>query len=387
MIFKMKIGILTQPLLNNYGGLLQNYALQQVLKGMGHEVETIDWRMYKTGRLVEWLYRKKKYIYSYFSNKWEKPRYVVNDKELAIISTNTGFFVKKYISVCPILASTPSKMRQVANSQGYDAYIVGSDQVWRPGFNSMPMAMYLDFCVKDKVKRIAYAASFGTSEWEYNKRMTQNCKKLANLFDAISVREKSGVELCHKYLNVVASQVLDPTLLLNRSYYENLVYNEIEPQNEGALLFNYILDPTEKKDEIIKTISKDQGLVAFSVMPKCQEGNRTKWDIKHRINECIYPSVTSWLRAFMDARMTIVDSFHGVVFSIIFNKPFWVIANSVRGNTRFESILQLFELEDRLVSYDHISKIDWNRPINWDKVNKIRDKEVDRSMLFLKNAL
>ena len=116
-------------------------------------------------------------------------------------------------------------------------------------------------------------------------------------------------------------------------------------------------------------------------MPRYQAENRTKEDIKKRIEDCVFPSVTSWLRAFMDAEMVIVDSFHGAVFSIIFNKPFWVIANAERGNARFESLLGMFKLEDRMI----ISKddVDYNSKIDWAKVNEIREREKDKSLKCL----
>ena len=103
--------------------------------------------------------------------------------------------------------------------------------------------------------------------------------------------------------------------------------------------------------------------------------------MKQRIEDCVFPSVTAWLRAFHDAEMTIVDSFHGMVFSILFNKPFWVIANPRRGTTRLTSLLRLFHLEDRLLPADRLDSLDpaeLSREIDWGRVNGILERERER---------
>ena len=374
----MKIGILTQPLHNNYGGLLQNCALQQVLKGLGHEVETVDWMPASAGAIKTWLWRKKETLLSLVLKDREKPSYSLTDKEKEIISRNTHRFIERYISVCPSIAKNEKEFRSIDEAHKYQAYVVGSDQVWRPCYNSTMMsAMFLGFTEKKDVKRIAYAASFGTSAWEFSPALTDVCARLAKKFDCITVREKSGVDLCREHFGVNATWVLDPTMLLNREDYEELVVAENEPKNAGTL-FHYILDPNEEKKDLIERVAAEKGLKPFTIMPKCQAENRTKWDVKHRIEDCVFPSVTSWLRGFMDAELVIVDSFHGAVFSIIFNKPFWVIGNSKRGNARFESLLGLYGLEDRMITPGEA--VDWNKTIDWERVNEIREREKKKSL-------
>lgn len=380
----MKIGILTQPLHNNYGGLLQNYALQQVLKGMVHEVETVDWEPVKVGILHGLLWRWKETLLSIVLKDRESPRYQLTDKEQKIISKNTHRFIKRYISVCSSIAKKQEDFHSIDETCQYQAYVVGSDQVWRPSYNPFQTSMFLDFTSCEDVKRIAYAASFGTSAWEFSPQMTEVCAQLAKRFDLITVREESGVRLCREHLGVEATHVLDPTMLLNREDYEKVVIAENEPNSAGTL-FHYILDPSEEKTALIEGVAKAKGLQPFTIMPKCQAENRTKWDVKHRIEDCVFPSVTSWLRGFMDAEMVVVDSFHGAVFSIIFNKPFWVIGNNKRGNARFESLLGMFGLEDRMIEPGQ--KVDWIAPIDWERVNEIRQKEKERCVELLKLGL
>ena len=273
-----------------------------------------------------------------------------------------------------------------AKEGNYDAYVVGSDQCWRPRYNEFLTSMFLDFAKEEKPNRIAYAASFGTDQWEFTQEETLICSPLAQKFDFVSVREDSGVNLCKDHLGVAAIHVLDPTLLLTKEDYILLIEAEKEPKAQGTL-FNYILDPDTVKSAFINRVAKERGLKSFQVLPKCQAETRTKDDIKNRIEDCVFPGVTTWLRAFMDAEMTIVDSFHGMVFSIIFNKPFWVIGNANRGMSRFTSLLKVFHLEDRLLDANHLKDVDINRPIDWSSVNAILEQKRNECINLLLTEL
>ena len=99
-------------------------------------------------------------------------------------------------------------------------------------------------------------------------------------------------------------------------------------------------------EPIIEEVAKSLDLMPFKVMPKYQVNKKT---IK-QIDDCVFPPVTQWLRAFIDAEFVVCDSFHGAVFSIIFNKPFIVIGNKERGLARFSSLLKTYELEDRIIT-------------------------------------
>lgn len=379
----MKIGILTQRLHFNYGGLLQNYALQQVLKRAGYEVYTLDWAVGK--RNLIWYVRVGGLFIAHFlmPSRFEKPNiYRLNKDEDNAINANIYDFINRYISRTKIVKCS-ADFKIISDSEGFNAFIVGSDQCWRPQFNRFQDQMFLNF-VKERndIIRIAYAASFGTSDWEYTPEMTQRCRSLAALFNLITVREDTGVSLCKKHLGVEAVHVLDPTMLLTKQDYVDLIKENNEPVSSGNLYY-YFLDPSEIKMKAISQIEKDRGYKAFSIIPRYNSDHRTKENIKHNLEQCIYPRVTSWLRAFLDAELVIVDSFHGMVFSIIFNKPFWVIGNEYRGMARFKSLLKIFNLEDRLISISDFSSIDLLTPINWEYVNNTLDQWRQRSKKLL----
>lgn len=377
----MKIGIITQPLHINYGGLLQNYALQQVLRNLRHDVYTIN-------KIVQDIYTCRWDVIL----RWKLKRYIkkqigleypLTHNEYNIVKQNCISFVKENIATTNVFKND-KELKRIIDKYGFDACISGSDQVWRPCYSNNIYNDFLDFCQdKPNIKRIAYAASFGVSEWEFNEEQTKECSRLAKLFDAISVREDSGIALCKEHLGVDAIHVLDPTLLLEKEDYIKLVEKAGEPISSGNL-FCYILDNNETIENSIQHIEQELSLKSFQV-----KARNSKCSLKRGedIKDHIVPSPTKWLRAFMDAEMVFTDSFHGCVFSIIFNKPFWVIGNKGRGNARFDSLLKLFNLENRRIDVNDIKEVYFSEPIDWKKVNTIKREWQEKSINFLKSNL
>ena len=372
----MKIGILTLPLHTNYGGILQAYALQTVLERMGHEATLIDrgWPPHHTfiRRLAMVIKDSiRKILHRGNSLGWHWIFF--REKEIAMEHALTFQFVDKYINrkVVPCLYSI---------KQGdYDGFVVGSDQIWREHHFRPIENAYLDFTKAWNVRRVAYAASFGTDKWEYAAEQTLRCSELLKRFDAASVRENTGVSLCKKHLHYDVSHVLDPTFLLSpKDYIDNLDLKNI-PQSAGNFLV-YILDMTEEKQRIIDYISTTYNMVPFVVNSKCE-------DKSFPLQERIQPPVEKWLRGFMDARFIFTDSFHACAFAINFNKPFAVWGNSERGLSRFESLLSCFGLCSRMACSVEDMKNNLSREIDWSHVNKVLSARRMESVLFLKSAL
>ncbi|MBO5865308.1 MAG: polysaccharide pyruvyl transferase family protein [Bacteroidaceae bacterium] len=368
----MKIGILTLPLHNNYGGILQAYALQRVLQKLGHDAMVIDRERYI--RLP--LYRKG---LSYCKRLIKK---IITDRSLAIqwdkeynhniniMRKNTYPFLLKHINRIVI-----KKNYNELNSYNFDAFVVGSDQVWRPWYfgRNIIADAFLSFTKGKDVKRISYAASFGTEEWEYTPIQTNKCKELIKRFDAVSVREDSAVKLCKEHLDVDALHVLDPSMLLNAEEYINLFESAATSKSKGTLMC-YILDADTNKDKLIANVATTLNLKPFSVNSKYEIPNAP-------IEERIQPPVEEWIRGFYDAEYIITDSFHACVFAILFKKPFIVYGNKERGMARFLSLLKIFGLEDRLVLNAQNAEKVINKPINWNTVDiklaEWRNKSLD----------
>lgn len=264
----------------------------------------------------------------------------------------------------------------------YDAYLVGSDQVWRPRMNHYIDYTFFGFVGSDKPILLSYAASFGVDTWDYTVEETAKYKKQIQRFSGVSVREDSGVALCKEYFNVDATHVLDPTLMLEVDDYRKLIKQENENKSDGELLC-YILDENNEKQLLIDTISKELNIKPFFLNA---EFNNCKSALE--LEKRIYPTVTSWLKGFDDAKYVVTDSFHGCVFAILFNKPFIVYGNKKRGMSRFNSLLKLFDLEDRLVhSFNAISDYKIHQEIDWDRVNMKIDEYRNISNNFIVETL
>jgi hypothetical protein len=378
----MKIGILTQPLQNNYGGLLQAYALQTILKRMGHDVWTINRQFKNPSILVKVVSVVKPIVIKYlFHNPVDiKARPTTLEKQ--VIAKNTDRFIKENIRMTENINTI--KKLSILNKYQFDAYVVGSDQVWRPGYSPCLTNYFLDFLKNENTtKRVAFAASFGVDNWEYNNYLTRKCKKLALKFNTISVREESAVQLCKENFDVDATLVLDPTLMLDKEDYIALIEKDKMPKKEKTLMV-YILDQTPEKLAITEIIKRKLNLEINSVMPKMSFSK----EARNNINECVYPPVSEWLNGFKDAKFVVTDSFHGTAFSIIFNIPFIVIGNNSRGLTRFSSLLKIFGLENRMISkVSELSDKSLYTQLNFEKLNKIRDENKKISYNILEKAL
>lgn len=339
----MKIGIITLPLHTNYGGILQAYALQTVLERMGHEVEILEEpHEYKRASLKRYIRRVlkkcigKRSIINYegFMRKWQ-PRVAIDIDE----------FINTYIHRRIVKYNT-------LREGEYDAFVVGSDQVWRPSYNQHLEQAFLNFTENWKnVKRIAYAVSFGVDNWDLTKKQTEECKRLVQKFDFVSVREDTAVNLCKEHLGIEATHVLDPTLLLSADDYQKLI--DGLKISDSPYVFSYLLDESEEKIDILEDISKRLNLPVRKIK---LEKDISKIPMS-KLKSLTYPSIQEWLASFAQADFVVTDSFHGTVFSIIFNKPFVVLPNKGRGVARFESLLKDISLENRIFSDFLISDI------------------------------
>ena len=309
----MKVGIVTQPLYANYGGILQNYALQQVLKKMGHEPVTLDYMpSLSFGRYI--LYAGKGVLCALSPSKRHpiKPYRHFLKRPSAIDS-----FVRDNIVLTKTVADYSKRLLE---KNGIEAIIVGSDQVWRYSYNSHYLEdMFLDFAKDYPCKKIAYGASFGVENWDYPDNRTAEVRDLVKQFDAVSVRENSAVLLCKDIFGIEAQVVIDPTLLLEASDYDKFCR---EPACGNApYLAAYILDRTEEKDAFITETARERGL-----------------EIKEMTVSEFGLSIEDWLSTIRNAAYVVTDSYHGCLFSILFGKQLKTFINKERGADRFRTL-------------------------------------------------
>ena len=368
----MKIGILTLRLGHNYGGILQNWALQQVLTGLGHRPVTIRYtgesraqKLLADARCVTaWLV--KHLIRHRTRNVYVLPWQDRKNRRLKR-------FVRKEINSTSFISDLNEAV--VARLQ-LEAIVVGSDQTWRPLYNQMHLSkMFCRFLpVSSVVPRVAYAASFGVDSWDFDNEQTAMAKEGIVGFKAISVRESSGVDLCKRYLAAEAVHVLDPTLLIGPETYAQLTVKERSEMPCGCVGV-YILDENEEKRIIVERVCNALGKEAVWFGRVDEKGIRS--------------SIGRWLASFDKSDFIITDSFHGTAFAINYHTPFLTILNNERGKSRFTSLLNQFGLADRAITTFDIQQIDSiiKRKIDWNCIGEILNRERKRSLKFIKDNL
>lgn len=368
----MRIGILTVPFNNNYGGYLQSFALILTLKKLGHS-PTIIMRRHLKHDIS--FYEKAKFflrgIVKTIITLQIHPCFYSVENTFIHKGKEMHRFVNKYIQPQSKYIYTTSELKRYCKNR-FDAYIVGSDQVWRakyvPGIIGN---MFLDFTEGWDVKRIAYAASFGTNEPEYSENEKKECGKLLEKFDAVSFRERSGLKVIDYFGWFIHNPqvVLDPTLLLSKEDYNKYLPMKNE-QVEGKI-FCYVLDKNIDSRQLINSVQS--------------ELNKSLCEISNIQNgDCILPSIEFWLTAIRDADFIVTDSFHGTVFSVIFEKAFAVIPNFSRGVERFQSLLEPLGLEEHIINDN--TNIERLFNTNWISVREKIRSQVAESILFINKA-
>lgn len=367
----MKVAILTLRIHSNFGYLMQLYALQKMVRSLGHEPYTF----YIKEEQPSFKAKFKELIYNLYAKYIKKENVVVfrkwlTDNERKYLDQNTWDFVNKNIQLTDYIKS-PKDFYSFDTSK-YDAFIVGSDQVWREPY-SINLPLYFFSFLKSKKPKMSYAASFGKSDIsEYSSRLKKKCKLLIQDFKIVTVREKDGIDICRENFNIDAKQVLDPTLLLPAQEYLELA-KKGKIHNQGRpYVFTYILDPSSKKWELINEFAKTNGIDVINILP-----SRINENISLIANN-VYPHVYDILSGFANADYVFTDSFHASVFSIIFKKQFYVFPNKKRGNSRIYSLLNDYGLLDRLI----ISSITAN-VINYDSINPSINEKIEASKGYL----
>lgn len=377
----MKIGILTLPFNNNYGGYLQAYALMTVLKSMGHQVVLIYRRNNRRS--------KKRRIKMSIKNIFKA---ILGKDVISIIPNQEAEhrfkgqkmmrFVDRYITPISKPLFSSSAMYKYIRNSNFDMIVVGSDQVWRPDYGQEHVQ---DFFLTDlkqdnkgKPRLISYAASFGADRPCYTEREMQECGEALKNFVRVSLREQKGLEIIINFKWKCQNNpevVLDPTFLLPVNHYKSLLPSDLSVAH--GKMFCYFLDKSDDSLEIQKEVSRLTGLELFSVI------DTQNWQKK----DYIMPSIEDWLSGIRDAAFVLTDSYHGMVFSIIFNKPFLVKCNESRGAGRFSTVLSLLNLENRLVSdVNNISEV-IKSEMNWKGINEKLNEIIGESKRFLAHVM
>lgn len=370
----MKIGIMTfWESQDNYGQQLQAFALQTYLKNMGHEVYLIqckrtpipqkEKRFFR--RIKTALYNLKKRVIQQYNKEVGPPNRFFDE------------FRKKYIKLGETEYRFLTELK--VNPPKADAYICGSDQIWNNSFTISCEPYLLGFGNKE-TKRIAYAASFG--QRELSPPTQELFKKYLGDFDAISVREKSGVNLCTMLGYKRAYWVPDPTLLFNKSQWLSMLNIKKIETGAGKRLFLYVLGNSELHDKN-KYFEYFRSETALEIIHTSANND---------LSGIFFPSVEQWVFELSTCNYVVTNSFHGTIFSILFEKPFIVLPNtgSASGmNERITSLLGKLNLSEHMLESFEALEVErlLKKEINWSEVNDVLNEWKKDANSFLSMAL
>lgn len=354
-----KVAIITLYGDVNFGNKLQNYALQENIKSLGYDVETLR----NVSTCSKDKIFKKKFIFI------RKIKRLLTKKKIEKIDIKRKdkikIFSDKFLSVNPEIINEKNLK---SFSEKYNYFCYGSDQIWNP-YISQPFSICLG-TFAPKNKNIAYAPSLSVNE------IPTECENiyidaLAN-FKALSCREKLGAELIKKVSNRECKVVLDPVFLLSKKdWIENF---DLKRKIEEHYIFIYFIGG------LTKEMKKELDEYACS-------NNLKIVDILDKNNELTYVSdPVDFLSYIYYSDLVITDSFHATAFSIIFNKDFFVLnrLEDKKMFSRIESILSLIDQKNRVIK--DFKKIT-DKKINYENVNKIIGKKIEESKEYLKDAL
>lgn len=358
----MRIGILTFEFNYNYGGLLQAYALSRTLENIekGNEIQVVrrGWR--------EYIGASKP-----IRNLSDVPGYLMG-KLITLKAFNS--FRKKYMHFTETIKDD-QHLKEVASQ--FDCVVVGSDQIWNDEIFEPMGCYYFAEAFPANVRKIAYAVSFGKDQFVVPSELKPTLLSLLGQFSALSVREKSGKDILQG-LGFDSTFVLDPTLLLNADAYPCA-----KRKHKDRYLCRYFLDETPAKRAFSTHIAEQNRL---------QEVNNYlnldfKIPVLRKIVNNRYIPVPEWLSNIKHADLVITDSFHGMVFSIIFQKQFLVFKNQKRGNARFESLLSELGLLNRLVDENDTTSVRNLKAIDYAGVSEKLELLKASSLRFLSDSL
>lgn len=376
----MKVGIITLPLQACCGRMLQAYALQSVLEDMGHDAVLLDRtcpdnRLYRLAAAAGRSGLKSLRKLSGMLMPGKRP------SDWRIIPVEyAGSFISRYIRRLPV------EDYMHLPDTGYDALIAGAGPVWNPdlftGEAGAPENAFLRFAGMWRIRRIAYAASFGTDRWGYSGRVTKNCAALAGRFDVVSVSTMTDVGLCDRYLDVKASLVLDPMLLLEEDRYMQLA--GISGMNEDCgRMTVFVSSLSSWKKSFIDRLAAMKGMTTFNLGDAmCGRGPLP--------DDC--PSggfrdgpVEGWLKCIAGSGMVVTDSVYACFASIIFRRQFIALSDGSSASGSIGQLLSLLGLENRIVhasgEYSGLPDIDYDEV--YVNIGMMRRRSLD----FLKSVL
>lgn len=357
---KKSVGVITFHNYDNYGAILQSYGLQAKLKELDLNPEIIDYNCEYISNPFRLVNLKEKGLFNYIYGAIGHICYIPRRRKCQK-------FRKKYMRY-----SSPVRKGDMSHVSGkYDMYIAGSDQIWDYKLTNFDTTYFLDFVDEGK-KKYSYAASIG--EHLPPEILRGKYSALLKRFDKILVRENYGADIVEELTGGRPECVCDPTLLLSAEEWGFFVK---DPKRKDKYILVYQLGINTEIVEFARRLAKKTGYhIVYIPFPLVGL-------LKCSCKIAIGPS--EWLGLFKNAKYVVSDSFHGVVFSLLFNRPFFTMVNGHHTNKRVEQLLKTVKLSHRVI--DHVSDEGLVSPIDFTYANQQIEKMREDSFQALKDMV
>ena len=381
------IGLVLSYKETNYGAQLQAYATQVMVEKLGHNTEIIDYFPKKGDRHIVLCRGLIRFLYEQFLFKRRAKKHTSSNDPVFLknkqerIEQYHRFIERRLHNIVKVSGYT-----ELANrGKNYDAVLIGSDQKWTPGF-SFGNANSLRF-VPNNVRRISYATSLGVSE--YPNYCWASARKAWKRIDFLSVREQQGADIIKQICgpDTPVQVVVDPTYLMTKTQWEELI--PVEKKSEKKYVFCYFLGNDDTSKQIARRFADEKKLKLVSVLSKESYSPIDQTYADELVIGNTPEDFINWIRG---AEYVFTDSFHGTAFSVINEKQFFIFyrkrAEATSRNSRIDNILSKWGLKDRLIP-PGVQNVDFSvlKDIDYEKVSTLVDKEREKSLAFLKEAL
>jgi hypothetical protein len=373
-----EICIITRRAGYNYGSSLQAYAMQRIVEKLGFPNRIFNYDdgclklLWRLRPFIEDLAFRVMRFAPMFSKCLFRRKYQELCERDAQIKKFKNF-EKTHLKLTPSTCRSSRKLAEEALD--YDICICGSDQIWSPLL--FDPAMFLDFCRETPVKTIAYAPSFGVSGIDSHR---EEIRELLKGIDIISVRENEGAEIIRELTGRDAPVVLDPTLLLDADDWRAIAQ---PPVRTKPYILCYFLGGSRIPHRFLAELQQETGCELLNVCTF-----RTRNDIPGD-RECTM-SPEEFLGAVANAAFVCTDSFHGTIFSILFERRFFTFERFGKErtgqNSRIYTLLERLGLSGRVMPFDQ----GYNRdvqPIEYREVRPVLQRNRKTSLEFLETAL
>lgn len=368
------IGIITYHHYNNYGTMLQAYALQHYISSIGYNAELIDFLQSSSMSKLDMIKLRFRRLPTYIVQHKKYTALAAARSKKAEVAKLFEAFYKEYLVVGK--EYYVSSQQLINNPPVYDGYVVGSDQTWNPNVAYGPEAFFLTF-VKDDNKKGCYAPSIGLSSLSDEQKVKY--RNLLKGFRYLSCREKLGSEILSDATGRHVEWVLDPTLLLKPEEWDTI---SSVCRIKQPYILTYFLGEVKEHRIFVEKLAKQTGLQVVSLPASYLETQRKDWN-----QEWVGPD--KFLYLIKNASYVCTDSFHGTAFAINYHTPFFSFCKrkdteGTSDNSRLYSILQLFQLTDRMVTD---CKLPDNIEMGFEESERILTKKRNDSEAYLKSML